>query len=274
MYTEYQPSHLFAPYVDNYWELKGTPEYGMRIHILPDGCTDFIFTLGEVAEAVEKESLIMQPYRSYFVGPMTKFSELVTYAESIHMFGIRFLPCGLSCFTKLPLHEFVNSRISTREMRAVFDDTFVERLCEQEHIGGRVQLVEGYLLAYLARHYQSADSYVAMAVNMINQSGGKRSVRSLMDEVCLCQRHFERKFKHYTGYTPKEYSRIIKFKNAVELLRNTAPSNLLTTAINAGYYDLAHFSKEVKSLSGSTPTSFLSLTVPEDTTLTYIEPGK
>ena len=63
MYTEYQPSHLLAPYVDNYWELKGTPEYGMRIHILPDGCTDFIFTLGEVAEAVEKESLIMQPYR-------------------------------------------------------------------------------------------------------------------------------------------------------------------------------------------------------------------
>lgn len=274
MYTEYQPSHLLAPYVDNYWELKGTPEYGMRIHILPDGCTDFIFTLGEVAEAVEKEGLIMQPYRSYFVGPMTKFSELVTYAESIHMFGIRFLPCGLSCFTKLPLHEFVNSRISTREMRAVFDDTFVERLCEQEHIEGRIQLVEGYLLAYLARHYQSADSHVAMAVNMINQSGGKRSVRSLMDEVCLCQRHFERKFKHYTGYTPKEYSRIIKFKNAVELLRNTAPSNLLTTAINAGYYDLAHFSKEVKSLSGSTPTSFLSLTVPEDTTLTYIEPGK
>ena len=274
MYTEYQPSHLLAPYIDNYWELKGTPEYGMRIHILPDGCTDFIFTLGEVAETVEKESLIMQPYRSYFVGPMTKFSELVTYAESVHMFGIRFLPCGLSCFTKLPLHEFVNSRINTKEMRAVFDDTFVERLCGQEHIEGRIQLVEGYLLAYLARHYQSADSHVVMAVNMINHSGGKRSVRSLMDEVCLCQRHFERKFKHYTGYTPKEYSRIIKFKNAVELLRNTASSNLLTTAINAGYYDLAHFSKEIKTLSGSTPTSFLSLTVPEDTTLTYIEPGK
>ena len=66
MYTEYQPSHLLAPYIDNYWEFKGNPEYGMRIHILPDGCTDFIFTLGEVADTVEEESLIMQPYRSYF----------------------------------------------------------------------------------------------------------------------------------------------------------------------------------------------------------------
>ena len=67
-----------------------------------------------------------------------------------------------------------------------------------------------------------------------------------MDEVCLCQRHFERKFKYNTGFTPKEYSRIVKFKNAVELLRNTTFVNLLTTAIDAGYYDLAHFSKETK----------------------------
>ena len=70
---------------------------------------------------------------------------------------------------------------------------------------------------------------------------------------------FERKFKHYTGFTPKEYSRIVKFKNAVELLRTTTSANLLTTAVDAGYYDLAHFSKEIKSMSGNTPASFLSL---------------
>ena len=77
MYTEYQPSHLLAPYIDNYWEFKGNPEYGMRIHILPDGCTDFIFTLGEVADTVEEESLIMQPYRSYVVGPIFRIGSYV-----------------------------------------------------------------------------------------------------------------------------------------------------------------------------------------------------
>ena len=62
MYTEYQPSYLLAPYIDNYWEFKGKPEYGMRIHILPDGCTDFIFTLGDVVSTVKEETLVMQPY--------------------------------------------------------------------------------------------------------------------------------------------------------------------------------------------------------------------
>ena len=34
MYTEYQPSHLLAPYIDNYWEFKGNPEYGMRLSLI------------------------------------------------------------------------------------------------------------------------------------------------------------------------------------------------------------------------------------------------
>ena len=71
----------------------------MKINILPDGCTDFIFTLGEVADIAEQESLIMQPYRSYFVGPMSRYSTLITYAKSIHMFGIRF-----SALRFIPLH--------------------------------------------------------------------------------------------------------------------------------------------------------------------------
>ena len=49
-----------SPYIDKYWEFKGNPDYGMKINILPDGCTDFIFTLGDVADIAEQESLIMQ----------------------------------------------------------------------------------------------------------------------------------------------------------------------------------------------------------------------
>ena len=52
MYKEYPPCSLLSPYIDKYWEFKGNPEYGMRINILPDGCTDFIFTLGEATQTV------------------------------------------------------------------------------------------------------------------------------------------------------------------------------------------------------------------------------
>ena len=75
-----------------------------------------------------------------------------------------------------------------------------------------------------------------------------------------------------TGYTPKIYSRIMKFKNAVDLLRGTTSDNLLSTAVHAGYYDVPHLSREIKRLSGNTPYSFLSIPLTEeDVTLTYVE---
>lgn len=270
MYNEYQPSLLLAPYIDKYWEFKGNPDYGMKINILPDGCTDFIFTLGEVADIAEQESLIMQPYRSYFVGPMSRYSTLITYAKSIHMFGIRFLPCGLFRFMQLPLEELGNQRISTFESGGIFNDSLAERLCEQPYIQDKIRLIESFLTQALCTN-NKIEKQISYAVDCINLSKGQLPIRSLVENVCLCQRHFERKFKHQTGYSPKEYSRIIKFKNAVDLLRSTSSNQLFSVAIEAGYYDTAHLSKEIKALSGNTPGSFLSLPVTEETTLTYLK---
>lgn len=270
MYNEYQPSLLLAPYIDKYWEFKGNPDYGMKINILPDGCTDFIFTLGEVADIAEQESLIMQPYRSYFVGPMSRYSTLITYAKSIHMFGIRFLPCGLFRFMQLPLEELGNQRISTFESGGIFNDSLAERLCEQPYIQDKIRLIESFLTQALCTN-NKIEKQISYAVDCINLSKGQLPIRSLVENVCLCQRHFERKFKHQTRYSPKEYSRIIKFKNAVDLLRSTSSNQLFSVAIEAGYYDTAHLSKEIKALSGNTPGSFLSLPVTEETTLTYLK---
>ena len=60
------------------------------------------------------------------------------------------------------------------------------------------------------------------AIQQINRCKGDLSLLRLAEETCLCQRHFERKFKQHTGLTPKEYSRIMKFKHAVDLLRSTS----------------------------------------------------
>ena len=85
----------------------------------------------------------------------------------------------------------------------------------------------------------------------------------------MCQRHLERKFKMYTGFSPKEYRRIIQFKRTIDLLSGTEYDNLLSVAVQAGYYDVAHLSREVKKLSGSSPTSFISSPQPLDESLAY-----
>ena len=155
-------------------------------------------------------------------------------------------------------------------MTLLFTDSFAESLCEAQTLQQQICLIERFLIHRLKDNYE-IDPQIPFAVQQINRSKGRLPILQLMDEICICQRHFERKYKAYTGYTPKEYSRIMKFRNTIDLLKNCVPDNLLTIAVEAGYYDLSHFIKEIRQLSGNTPASFLSIPIPEDVLLTYLE---
>lgn len=270
MYQEYPPCSTLAPFVDKFWITKGNTDYGMRFNILPDGCTDFIFALGEVTNPLNESLPLMQPYHTFFVGSMRSYSELIARTDSIHMMGVRFLACGLSPFISLSLNEFTDQRISCTDFPLLFDDCFTERLSEKANVRERIELIEQFLIQRLCRQ-RSVSEQILAAAHLINRSHGQLSISRLSDEICLCQRQLERKFGQATGFTPKEYSRIMKFQHAVTVLRQTSTVNdLHSVAIDCGYYDQAHFGKEVKRLSGSSPSAFLSLPLPEDAPLTYL----
>lgn len=269
MYQEYAPCDLLSPYIDKYWEFKGDIGKGRHFNILPDGCTDFIFTLGEGANDCE-DTLVVHPYRSYFVGSMTRCSHLVAASDTIDMLGIRFRPCGVCHFVQLPLPELTNKRVYTGDLDTVFDDAVADRLGEKDTIEEKISFIEAYLLSHLSHFQYEVDKSIVYAVNQINRHHGRQPIPVVAEQVNLCQRHFERKFKGFTGYTPKEYSRIVQFKNTVELLRNAEFDNLLSVAVSAGYYDVPHLSREIKRMSGTTPLSFLSAPQPKEVTLTYM----
>ena len=164
MYREYQPCGLLAPYVDKIWEFKGSPEYGMRINVLPDGCTDLIFALGGITQPVGNEGRIMPSCRSFFVGPMKRYSELVAYTETVHMVGIRFHPCGLFRFMDLPVQELGGQRISSVDLGIkLFDDSFTERLYELPDLRSRIQCIETVLVRSMHKH-DVVDKQIVFAV--------------------------------------------------------------------------------------------------------------
>ena len=225
----------------------------MKFNIPPHGCSDFVFIVGNAADCI-RNSLIMKPYHSYFFGPMNTFTELVAHTNFIHIIGVRFRPCGLFRFIDIPLNELTNQGIDSHEFPVLFSQSFIYQLCESNQ--NPIDAIE----------------QISYAVSLISRQKGIVSIKELATEACLGLRQFERKFKFYTGYSPKEYSRIVKFWNAIHLLKsNTSFDNFLSVAIQAGYYDTPHLYREVKRLSGNTPNAFLSLSTNEKVEVLHIE---
>lgn len=74
---------------------------------------------------------------------------------------------------------------------------------------------------------------------------------------CVCDhtiiRQLERNFKKHIGLSPKEYSNIIRFQNALSLIKNENRS-LLDIALECGYYDHSHLVNEIKRNTGFPPS--------------------
>ena len=98
MYKEYLPCHILAPYVDRYWEFKGQTEQGMQIKLSTDGCTDFMFIL----ESTVNHGIMMQPYHSYFIGPIRYY---------------QYIWSSLSSMRTIPFYENFSKRIDKYKIK-------------------------------------------------------------------------------------------------------------------------------------------------------------
>ena len=86
---------------------------------------------------------------------------------------------------------------------------------------------------------------------------GNINLKELAHQSCLSQRQFERKFKELIGFTPKLFSRIVRF-NALLSKPQKAYRSLTEVAYDFGYYDQAHFIQDFKEFSGYNPGLYFS----------------
>ena len=247
MYKEFFPHELLSPYIDRYWVTQEFLPEKQKSKIPADGCVDIIFASGEAAK-----ERYMQDHRPYLVGTMNTYSE-EAFVNEVFMIGVRFKPCGITAFIRTPVFELTNKSLELSLAESIFDKEFHLSFQNTEIIQNRLAYIDNYLLNKLSRLYET-DKRIIYACDRIKLTGGLISVKEIASGTCLSLRQFERRFKCAVGISPKTFNRIVRVKNTQKYIKNNPNLSLFSIAVDCGYYDHAHLSKEFNILTGKSPT--------------------
>ena len=92
------------------------------------------------------------------------------------------------------------------------------------------------------------------AWDRIERSGGTIDIGRLAQEIGYSRKHLAAVFREHVGMPPKALARLVRFQRALEALRSGSPRNLAQLAVELGYHDQAHFTREFRGFAGLTPS--------------------
>lgn len=174
------------------------------------------------------------------------------YVGSTASILVRFTPQGASCLG-VPASELASRSIPLAALLAEARAREVqERLLDVGTDRDRVAVVESLLLELPFARDRLVDRALAMLGVARDEDARVASVARSLD---VSERQLERRFLARVGITPKRFASLRRFEHALALAR-TAPS-LAAAALDAGYYDQAHFIRDARRFAGATPRELL-----------------
>ena len=250
-YREYRPGPALAPFVRALWTLEHRGEAPAADRILPDGCMELVFHLGQPFRALDDSGRAIAQPAAFLVGQMTSALR-VRPSSDARVVGVRFRPGGAFPFLRRPQHELTGAL-------PALDDVWPALARERERLGELPDMdavahrVEA-ILSRAAERASGPDRRIVASVAAIASTGGAVAVDVLSARCGLGARQLERLFRDQVGLGPKRLARIVRFQAGLRL--REAGASLASAAQAAGYADQAHFTREFKAIAGLPPSAF------------------
>ena len=85
------------------------------------------------------------------------------------------------------------------------------------------------------------------------------TIADMVDDLQVSKRTIQHGFKHYLGFTPKEYQQYIRLNGIRKTILSVKDPHITLTeiAVNYNYFHLGHFSVEYKKFFGESPSETL-----------------
>lgn len=259
-----QPAPALRDRVSCYFVVDaGENPYHADELLLPDGYSEIVFALqaGFERRVVGQANRCSVMRRSYLIGGRS--SSVVTGgAQRLHLVGVKLDPRFLRSVIEVPLGEFSNATLELRDLNArpLLDLEDAVAACRS------VEAIAATLDRYFLRELQrmtTREASVDWALRRMHEQRGVGSVAAWAREANVPERTFERRFIAAIGMVPKKYARIVRFRHAYrQLIANQSSGPRRGHGWLDGYYDQAHFIKEFRYFTGTSPTTLLGARAP------------
>ncbi len=253
--TKFSPDSRLAGMIRFYWFLEGESEGLDFKKIMPFGALDLVIHRGtpmalssDFKMSVEPMAFVEGQYMTYQYKRPGKKTALV---------GVSIYPWASEVLFDNPSIKFTGQLV---ELDALDPNRFnelidlVQEPCEKQRL---VNKMDAFFIreitTYGKQNHASLRSISTcllteneMSIQEVAEKHWGNSVRSL-----------QIKFKEVFGLTLSEFRRKARFQKAVELM-NRRNTNLTQVALEAGFFDQAHFTKTFKGFTGIQPKNYLS----------------
>ncbi|MCC6811876.1 MAG: AraC family transcriptional regulator [Deltaproteobacteria bacterium] len=253
MYQLRPPHAALARYIEHYWFVRATAErpFDLTVDVYVDARADLVFNFGV-------------PYSRAVIGGKTrvvKASNLdaqrlrpirITQRGEVTITGVRFHSGGLAAFTGRSVHAWNDKVVPL--VRA-FDREVTQLEDDLRGAGDDVDAQRERLDAYFLPRLQltpARKTFDTVKAQLEAERGLAR-----IDALCalggVSIRQLDRLFQKHLGFSPKTYSRIVRFQAALTRLKRDPGCTLAEVAAECGYYDQPHFVRECKTYAGAVP---------------------
>jgi AraC-like DNA-binding protein len=226
----------------------------------PEHCLSFYPRDTETVEYVNNGAKIKN-LNTVLIGQQSEVTNRFVGKDFL-VFQVVFSPSGLYRLTGIPSQQLNNCYFDAETIFAKEIKEVNDKLNDATNFKEMVVVVESFLLKQInkgVKEFHRLD-YVN---NLILKADKILNVEWLAKESCLSLRQYERKFIERMGVSPRYFSKVVRFEKAFRMKNKFPHLDWLTIAINCGYYDYQHLSKEYQKFTQKLPAEFHDLESPE-----------
>lgn len=162
---------------------------------------------------------------------------------------IDFTPLGFQAFFPFACKTYILQEDILTEAFGNRAKNFFESVFDMPDFSRRGRVIELYLLK-LIRYQQNFQ--LAEPIGLIHYSNGDTTLNNISKQTKISQKKIYRLFNEHLNICPKQYSKIVRFRKALALLkRKNLPFTVL--ALECGYTDSSHMTKDFLLFTGIPP---------------------